>query len=58
MKIIEQTTQNGVAVSRDHNNAVHGDIPNFVQGMVFVNVAQPSRQSMISLSLENILPTK
>jgi hypothetical protein len=56
--VIHCIKKDGSAFSRVHNNAVHGDMPNFVHGMVLVNVPQPSRQSMISFPLEKHLANK
>jgi hypothetical protein len=56
--VIHGIKEDGRTVFRVDNNAVHGDVPIFVHGMVLVNVSKPSRQAMIPLSHEKHLANK
>jgi hypothetical protein len=56
--IIHHIKEDGGAVSGVHNNAIDGNVPIFVHGMVLVNVPKPSRQSMIALPHKEHLANK
>ena len=56
--VIHSIKKDGITISRNNNNAVHGDVPIFLYGMVLVNVSKPSRQVMIPLLHEKHLANK
>ena len=58
VNIIHGIKEDDDAVSRVHNNAVHGYMPIYVHEMVFLNLPQPSCQSMIALPHEKHLANK